>query len=62
MTRKEIGQVCKSKRGKTTKYKLGKVSGLTIGQIERIEDGKENYTIDLLTKHLPALDLKLEVK
>lgn len=62
MTKKDIAKMCVAKRGKITKYALGKKSGLTIGQIERIEGGKENYTIDLLTRHLPSVGLKLEVK
>lgn len=62
MTKKEIAKTCKTKRGGKTKYACGKESGLKIGQIERIENGGLNYTIDLLTAHLPSIGLKLELK
>lgn len=61
MNRKDIGKLCASKR-KVTKYKQSKESGLTIGQIERIEEGKKNYTLDLLIKYLPSLNLSIHIK
>jgi len=62
MNKAIIGEKCRKARGKKTKYAVAKDSKLTIGQIERIEDGENNYTIDLLLSHLPTVGLKLEVK
>lgn len=62
MNREQIGAKCIKARGERTKYRLSKDSGLTIGQIERVENGNDNYTVDVLVKYLNALKLKIEIK
>jgi transcriptional regulator with XRE-family HTH domain len=47
MTRSELSTLLKSKRG-VTKNKLHKLSGLSRTQIDNIESGKTNYTVDSL--------------
>lgn len=61
MTRKEIGKICKKKRGETSTYMVAKYAQLSIGQINRIESGEQNYTIDVLFKHLNAIGLKIKI-
>ena len=62
MTTKEIAKACKKQRGERTKYQLAKAAKLSIGQIERIESGELNYTVNMLNKYLTALNVKIEIK
>lgn len=47
MTRTELGTLLKSKRG-VSKNKLHTLSGLSRTQIDKIESGANNYTVDSL--------------
>jgi transcriptional regulator with XRE-family HTH domain len=47
MKRTEISTLLKAKRG-VTKHKLHKLSGLTRTQIDNIESGATNFTVDSL--------------
>ena len=47
MNRTELGTLLKSKRG-ISKNKLHKLSGLSRTQIDKIETGATNYTVDSL--------------
>jgi transcriptional regulator with XRE-family HTH domain len=58
MNRAELSTLLKSKRG-VTKYKLSQLSGLTRSQIDSIESGSKNYTIDSLLLYCEHLGIKL---
>ena len=62
MDKAQIAKVGIATRGNMTKYKLSKLTDLAIGQIERIEAGTHNYTIDILNKYLTGLGLKMNIK
>jgi transcriptional regulator with XRE-family HTH domain len=58
MTRTELGTLLKSKRG-VTKHKLHKLSGLSRTQIDKIEAGATNYTVDSLLLYCEHSGIKL---
>ena len=69
MTKKEIGTTCMKFRdaAKITKYSISNLSkksatGLNYHTIEKIEEGKENYTVDNLLAYLAAINRKLSVE
>ena len=61
--RKGIGLTLKKARQQRcySMYKAAQESRLTIGQIKRIEEGKENYTVDLLDKLAAAYNMAVQV-
>jgi transcriptional regulator with XRE-family HTH domain len=60
MNRAELSALLKSKRG-VNKNQLHRASGLTRTQIDSIESGKRNYTVDSLLLYMEhgGIDLML---
>jgi transcriptional regulator with XRE-family HTH domain len=63
MNKLEIGTVLKTERLKQNKsyYAVLKV-GITQSQIEGIESGQSNYTIDILLKYAAFLNVSIDAK
>lgn len=53
MNRAELSALLKSKRG-ISKYKIHKITGLSRTQIDNIESGATNYTVDSLLAYCNA--------
>jgi transcriptional regulator with XRE-family HTH domain len=62
MTKQDIGKVLKKARGKITLYQIGKETGLTYQQLQYLEEGSKNYTIDSLLNLCEVLGLTITVK
>lgn len=60
MKRKDIGEILKAKRV-GTKFNLAKQSGLTRKQVDSIESGSSNYTVDSLLSYCNASKLKIMI-
>ena len=63
MSKKELGKNLKEIRKikAISKYKLVKNSSLVYSQIDAIENGDTNYTIDVLTTYLKEVGIELNI-
>lgn len=64
MTKTEIGVTLKTERLKQNKsyYSVLKGTGITQPQVEGIESGESNYTIDIFLKYCAFLNVSIEIK
>lgn len=62
--REALGNVLRALREDRglTVYKAAQESGLQIGQVQTIEKGDKNYTIDKFFDYLRGCDLKITIK
>lgn len=62
--REALGNVLRALREERglTVYKAAQESGLQIGQVQTIEKGDKNYTIDKLFDYLRGCDLTIIIK
>lgn len=60
MTKKELGVILSGKRT-LSKTKLSEVSGLSRTQINNIEQGRSNYTVDSLLVYIDNCDLNFMI-
>lgn len=58
MNRKELGALLAAKR-MVTKSMFSELTGLSRTQIDNIEQGKSNYTVDSLLLYLKAVNHKI---
>ncbi|MGE5497221.1 MAG: helix-turn-helix domain-containing protein [Syntrophothermus sp.] len=63
MNKTELAEIIRKRRAdlKITQPDLAEITGIGLRTLKRIENGEGNITLDVLTKVLDVLGLKIEI-